>query len=190
MNTLKIEKLLEKFYNGETTLQEEQELRQYFCGENIPPHLRSVYSQFFCIEKSKEEDTLDDSFDDEVLGKLKEGDSDYIRIKRKSLFYSVAGIAATILILISVFTKFNPFSNKIESTLSNPEVAYNEAKKILLYVSGNLNKGTDQLNTLAKFDQSFSDVSSISKFDDGLNQASKIEKYNKIDQIIKNPARP
>lgn len=188
MNTLKIEKLLEKFYNGETSLQEEQELRQYFCSRELPPQLRSIHSQFFCMEKDRNEDILDDSFDQEVLKMIDDGDSDYIRIKRKTMFYSVAAIAATILILVSVFTKFNPFSNNIESTLSDPEIAYSEARKILLYVSGNLNKGTDQLNTLARFDQSISDVSSISKFDDGMDQANKIGKYNRIDQIFKNQA--
>ena len=41
-----IEKLLEKYYEGETTLQEEKQLRQFFQQETIPSHLQSHAEQF------------------------------------------------------------------------------------------------------------------------------------------------
>ncbi|WP_460953860.1 HEAT repeat domain-containing protein [Spirosoma litoris] len=41
-----IEKLLEKYYEGETSLQEEKELRQFFQQDNIPDHLMSHAAQF------------------------------------------------------------------------------------------------------------------------------------------------
>lgn len=41
-----IEKLLEKYYEGETSLQEEKQLRQFFQQENIPAHLQSHAAQF------------------------------------------------------------------------------------------------------------------------------------------------
>ncbi|WP_461093089.1 HEAT repeat domain-containing protein [Spirosoma gilvum] len=41
-----IEQLLEKYYEGETTLQEEKLLRQFFQQESIPAHLQSHADQF------------------------------------------------------------------------------------------------------------------------------------------------
>ncbi|MVM30540.1 HEAT repeat domain-containing protein [Spirosoma sp. HMF4905] len=41
-----IEKLLEKYYEGETSLQEEKQLRQFFQQESIPEHLQSHAAQF------------------------------------------------------------------------------------------------------------------------------------------------
>ncbi|QDK80402.1 HEAT repeat domain-containing protein [Spirosoma sp. KCTC 42546] len=41
-----IEKLLEKYYEGETSLQEEKQLRQFFQQEAVPAHLQSHAAQF------------------------------------------------------------------------------------------------------------------------------------------------
>lgn len=41
-----IEKLLEKYYEGETTLEEEKQLRQFFQDKDVPVHLQSHSAQF------------------------------------------------------------------------------------------------------------------------------------------------
>ncbi len=41
-----IEKLLERYYDGETSLEEEKVLRQFFQNENLPAHLKSHAAQF------------------------------------------------------------------------------------------------------------------------------------------------
>lgn len=41
-----IEELLERYYDGETTLEEERQLRQFFQKESIPVHLQSHAAQF------------------------------------------------------------------------------------------------------------------------------------------------
>jgi hypothetical protein len=45
MNTEKIEKLLDKYFEGETSLEEEKRLRDYFRNENLPDHLQSYRDQ-------------------------------------------------------------------------------------------------------------------------------------------------
>ncbi|KAA0992497.1 HEAT repeat domain-containing protein [Dyadobacter aurulentus] len=41
-----IEKLLEKYYEGETSIEEEKELKRFFSEENVPDHLASHAAQF------------------------------------------------------------------------------------------------------------------------------------------------
>ncbi|MBU2650082.1 MAG: hypothetical protein KKA81_04030 [Bacteroidetes bacterium] len=189
MNSQRIEKLLERYYNGETSLQEDREIRDFFRSENIPAHLLSVKPQFDAIDQEAGDILPDDSFDRIILNKIEDGNIAYIRIRKKTIIFSAIAAAATILILITIFTRFNPFTSTIEDTLSDPTIAYNEAKKILLYVSGNFNKGTEKLQPLSSFDQGVAEMEKLSLFNDGLSQANKIDKYNKLDKIIKNPAQ-
>ena len=50
-----IEKLLEKYDNGETTLQEEQQLKHYFKEETVPPHLEGYKAMFQYFSVTSEE---------------------------------------------------------------------------------------------------------------------------------------
>lgn len=50
-----IEELLDKYYEGDTTLEEERELREFFQGNNIPEHLQSHAGQFQYFEKARRE---------------------------------------------------------------------------------------------------------------------------------------
>ena len=57
-----IEKLLEKYYDGETTLEEEKQLRHFFQKGNVPVHLESHAPQFnYFAEAAKQQPSL--SFD-------------------------------------------------------------------------------------------------------------------------------
>lgn len=49
MNTEKIEQLLEKYFEGETSLEEEKQLRTFFRKEDIPDRLKSYREQFESI---------------------------------------------------------------------------------------------------------------------------------------------
>ncbi|GAB3997900.1 hypothetical protein GCM10028807_44140 [Spirosoma daeguense] len=50
-----IEKLLEKYYDGETTLAEEKELRAFFQQETVPAHLQSHAAQFRYFANARSE---------------------------------------------------------------------------------------------------------------------------------------
>lgn len=56
MNTEKIEQLLEKYFEGETSLEEEKQLRTIFREEDIPDRLKSYREQFeYILEFSRSE---------------------------------------------------------------------------------------------------------------------------------------
>ena len=59
-----IEQLLERYWEGETTLQEEAILRAFFSQDDVPAHLMKYKSLFDC---GLQEETLGDDFDARIL---------------------------------------------------------------------------------------------------------------------------
>ena len=52
---LDIEKLLEKYYDGETSLEEERALKQFFQSGQVPEHLQSHAAQFGYFAQARKE---------------------------------------------------------------------------------------------------------------------------------------
>ena len=61
-----IEQLLERYWEGETTLQEEAILRAFFSQQDMPDHLRK-FQPLFSMEK---EEPLGDDFDARILNSI------------------------------------------------------------------------------------------------------------------------
>lgn len=64
-----IEKLIEQYYNGDTSLEEELQLQTFFEGEDIPDHLRSYQDQFKAVKRMTE--MKSSISDDELFSKIK-----------------------------------------------------------------------------------------------------------------------
>ncbi len=85
---MKIEDLLERYFEGTTSCEEEKELRRFFCGRNVPEHLE-MYSSFFAsLDRESKE------FHKKQLPKK----SSF----RHRLIYSIGGIAAGLLLIIGI----------------------------------------------------------------------------------------
>lgn len=65
-----IEQLLERYWECQTTIEEEEILRNFFNQENIPASLLQYKPLFVYESQSKKQDTLDDSFDEQILNEL------------------------------------------------------------------------------------------------------------------------
>ena len=94
-----IEQLLERYWQGETTLQEEAILRAFFCQPDIPDHLRR-YQPLFVLEK---EEPLGDDFDARIFGMIEEEDEPKAKVvtltSRLMPLFKAAAIVAIILTL-------------------------------------------------------------------------------------------
>lgn len=44
-----IEKMLERYFNADTTLSEERQLREFFASDHVPPHLEQYRAMFAAI---------------------------------------------------------------------------------------------------------------------------------------------
>lgn len=64
-----IEQLIERYFDCQTTLQEEQILRSFFSQEDVPARLLQ-YADLFKYETEAKEMTLDEEFDTRIIAKI------------------------------------------------------------------------------------------------------------------------
>lgn len=160
MKVDKVEKILEAFYEGNTSIEEEKALLHYFRTADVPEHLLAEKEMFLQIatnnpevpkELEKKLSKLIDTWEQEVL-----------RIKpvRKINWKWIGGIAASILLAFSIWTYTDYDKSETQNlqadTYTDPDDALKETQKALALVSKNLNKGISQLesanNQLKKVD--------------------------------------
>jgi hypothetical protein len=129
MELSKIEILLEKYFQGETSIAEEKELCNYFSSQNVLPHLEQYKSIFVFFTQAKQQE-----FTKEIPLKTK---------KAKIMWLS---IAATIVFMLGLGTFYvlnndAPVTHGELGTYDSPEVAFIETQKALALISSNVNIG-------------------------------------------------
>ena len=87
MNFRQIETLLEQYFSGETSLEDEKVLKEFFKGEDIPPHLQSLKTQFEFYSNESKNDFLDESFDKRILEMIETEKDSSIKSIRKQYIY-------------------------------------------------------------------------------------------------------
>lgn len=115
----KIEILLEKYENAETTLTEELLLKSIFQKEEIPIHLQSYKLLFNTYSVIK----------DELL-------KPEIKLKKSPFNWKYFSIAASVLILFSVTITYQHYDKRQKAA-----IAYEDTKKALDMLSQHMNKG-------------------------------------------------
>ncbi len=170
MEAREIKLLLNKFYEGVTTSEEENTLRGYFKTEvNIPEELEDDKLLFSELSEYKEESLPDFDLEKDLVAVIEQQETKVIRFK-KARFWTLR-IAASIFILFATYF----FVDKYVAPPSNstpemsPEMAYLETKKALLYVSQKLNGGTEELKNLQKLTESLENLSKLKEFDKATN---------------------
>ncbi len=96
-----IEQLLERYFQCETTLKEEEILRTFFSQKDVPVWL-AEYQAIFSYEAEKEE-PLDDKFDEQILNQIEQDEPVKAQVltltQRLKPLFKAAAIVAIILTL-------------------------------------------------------------------------------------------
>jgi len=134
----KIEKLVEKYFEATTTVEEEEALKRYFSQEKVAAHLGYYAPMFSYFSKAKEE-----RFTKQVPLAQK-GDS-----SRKNLYRWLSVAAAAVLMLGIYFGK--SYQDEKQLQRRQAEYAYNETKKALDMLAENFGRGTEKVAYLNEF---------------------------------------
>lgn len=190
MDPKKIRALLEKYYNGESTLEEESLLREYFLNEPVDQEFIADQDIFLYQDQEVQSNEEIPDISDELWHELQNKSIHNENTKNK-IGYFYLRIAASIIIMIGSFflIKDQVFNKDTEmqftDTYENPELAYKQAKETLLYVSAMLNTGKDHLELIKKIEEGTQPLSNLISFNKGLNELKPIKEYTKADKYFK-----
>jgi len=183
-----IGKLLEKYYRGETSSQEEKLLREYFEGKDIPEQFQADAELFGFFARGREL-SLSGEMEERLNKQLKISGSS--EPSRPSLliqwrYYWMSGVAAVILIIVGIFLDLKIRKNSNlevrKDTYEDPYIAYAEAKRVLYMVSEKMNTGRKPLQDLKKLDEGVNYMHPVFSFGAGIQH---LESFSKIEETKK-----
>lgn len=137
----KIEKLIEKYLEAETSVAEEKTLKAYFSQGEVAPHLEEYAPMFQYFSIAKEE---------QFTQQLKLDTLASVTTKKK-FNYKWLSIAAAGLLLFGIYFGNVYRENQIEQ--EKARIAYQETKKALDLLAENFSKGTEKVAYLNQFEE-------------------------------------
>ena len=152
MKEEELKRLIEKYYKGTSTEEEEIILQEYLKSDNIPDGYEAEKVIFSYYESQVDIPEPAPDFETRILKGIEGSDQKIYRKRFRRLILPFISAAASILILISSYFYF--FNRNItEDTFSDPKIAYAETIKILTEVSVKLNQGTKTLQPIGKINE-------------------------------------
>lgn len=138
----RIEKLIDKYFEGETSIAEEKELKEYFSSPDVAQHLEQYQAVFGYFSQAKQE-----QFSATIPLQSKK--------QTKVVWLS---IAASVVVMLSIgyFTYQNVSETNQESlgVIDDPEVAFRETQKALALISKHVNTGIESVSYLNEYQES------------------------------------
>ncbi|MEH6535675.1 MAG: hypothetical protein V7719_04735 [Psychroserpens sp.] len=155
-----IEKLLEKYDNGETTLKEEQQLKTYFAQDDIAPHLESYKTMFQYFNNTKQELYTKD-----------------VPLKtRKSYIYQWISVAAVAVLMLGILIPniIGGGPSSLEDLSTEQQMAFNQTKEVFDIIGTQFNTGQNQMGALSltssNFEKGADQVKYINEFSETSNK--------------------
>lgn len=185
MNTKEIEILIEKYFEGLTSIEEERLLKDFFSSGDFPEEMKPVAAMLGYFEVEKEV-KLSPDFSDEFIRQINEKRMIPFYRHRKFWYY-FSGVAASIIFLITFFYENQNNPIKTKYTSEEAQLAYLQTKETLAFVSGKFNAGVKPLHQIEKIKENADRISQISKFNQSINKVnSSVEKMQTgVDNIRK-----
>ncbi|MFA5972910.1 MAG: hypothetical protein WC780_11205 [Lentimicrobiaceae bacterium] len=176
MEYQEIENLLNRYLEGETTLEEEIMLKKYFSEPGIPEQQRQMQEMFSYFAEAKQETAPPFNFTQE-MNTLIENEWKKESANRFRRVLAWAGSAAAVLVIsFGLFQYLNKPEPVVKDTFKDPKLAYIETKQALMMVSKVMNRNTANLKYLSKVDESFEQVQKVAKIDQIVNSVKNQEK--------------
>lgn len=173
MESQRIHILLQKYFEAETTLDEENELITYFTSGEVDENLKTYVPMFSGMkELSTDENT---NLGDDLMNYILESEHKE-KLRYRWMWQIVTGVAASV-ILVMLAVNFYGNQNHWDDTFNDPKQAYAEASKTLEFVASKYNKGLAQLKPMERIENAADPLhSGISALNKGFEQMESLNK--------------
>ena len=165
-----IKKLLERYYNGETDLNEEQVLKDFFAGDDVPQDMVADRDLFLRLSEMSSCDVdMPDDMKTRLSARIDEWGRQTEGKRIYSMYRYVSGVAATVLLVLGLgYSILEDRSvETVYDTFDSPQEAYLETQRALQLFSDAIDKGTVGLhkagNTTRKVGEKIDNMISIGK---------------------------
>lgn len=184
-----IRKILYRFYQGNTTLEEEKMLHDYFTTTTVHEDFIPDKELFLSLSTDNEAIAVPFDLNQKILDAVDLAEKKFNRTRRISLF-SLSGLAAGLLVMIAVYLFYirsdepsRLASNQMTDTFENPMDAYEEAKRTLAFISVKLNNGTRELEPIHQVAKTADPLNSLSKINKGSKELSLLGKLQRAGEM-------
>lgn len=160
MDSNNLNELLNRYWSGETTLEEEQRLREYFSENEVTDEWRETAALFRYFEENKKKSLSDISFDRRVQDKIhaKPAKGKVVR-----MLYNASRIAAGVAVVM-VATWFirtevrKTTPPEVVDTYDDPKLAFEETKKALMMISKSFGSAKDKAKKINMFNEAQEEI--------------------------------
>lgn len=185
MKPNEFKRLVDKFYVGETTEQEEQLIKDLLEKEEYASKFDDVRSHFMIMMETEDEAVLNDTFDHRIMDQISNQEKPIE--KRKLWGFSLSAVAAAALLFFSIWLIPDLFQPKsVYGTITDPVIAFNETQKIFDTISLKMNKGIVPVKKSVKeLDKSLSKTAKVKEISKTMNKMKKLEELNRASELFK-----
>jgi hypothetical protein len=159
MDSKKIDELLNRYWECDTSLEEEQQLREYFEGSDIPDQHKDAAHLFRYFSQNKKKSILEEGFE----SRLFHAEENKKRGKVVQLVYNSLRIAAGVAVLMVAIwfvrkeiRKSDPVA--VEDTYSDPKLAFEETKKALMMISKGFTQAEHEARKINLFNEAQEEI--------------------------------
>ncbi len=130
-----IEKLLEKYFEATTTVDDERKLREYFSQDDVATHLQQYRPMFNYFSNAKEEKY-----------------TKQVPLKPRVNYYKWLSVAAAVVLTFGIYFG-KQYQDRKQRELEQAEYAYQETKKAFELLAENFGRGTEKVAYLKEFEE-------------------------------------
>ena len=181
-----LKRLIDRYYSGESTEDEEIVLKDYFRKNNAPDgyEAEKVIFGFYSESEGIPEPSID--FESRILAGIDASERQSTSLKLRKYLLPVISSAAGLLLLAGSYFYFTGRAEPAD-TFKDPEMAYAETIKILRDVSLQLNHGAQILEPVGKMNEvtkkSFETINKSTRIvEKNLKSLDYLQKSDKIKQ--------
>jgi len=172
-----IRRLIDKYYTGETSLEEEIRLRELLNSEEGLPELENEQDIFSSLEQQRNESDPPEELEAELTEMINKKWMSTVRNRfRTSLKWSLAAAAGLAIILISYQQLNRTTPENIPSPTREEQEAFSKTKQVLTYLSGTMNAECSKLDRLNTINKGFASLNDLNIIDQSINTYKTEEK--------------
>lgn len=158
MDSEKLDELLNRYWNCETSLEEEEHLRNYFRGNVLSDRHKETAALFRYYDAQKKKALSDIEFASELRNKIRPNHGRVRRLVYNSLRIA-AGIAVLVVAVWFVRTEIRQSDPQpVEDTYDDPRMAFEETKKALKMISKSFGTAEEQARKINLFNEAQEEI--------------------------------